>query len=185
MCASTFWLRLVQSGVSCCFRKFLAAAGLKTFDHHDADYVGLHFAAAVGAVGVSCCFRKFLADAGLKTFDHHDTDHVGLHFAAAVGAVGFSCCFRKFLADAGLRTFDHQDADHVGLHFAAAVGAVGVSCCFRNFFPGEEISGFLAGKLLRNLRDLSHSALYFGAELSVVADPAFHAGEDIQFACEW
>ena len=147
--------------------------------------MGLHFAAAVGAVGFSCCFRKFPADAGLKTFDHNDTDHVGLHFAAAVGAVGFSCFFRKFLAAAGLKTFDHQDADHVGLHFAAAVGAVGVSCCFRNFFPGEEISGFLAGKLLRNLRDLSHTALYFGAELSVVADPAFHAGEDIQFACKW
>ena len=153
--------------------------------HQDADHVGFHFAAAVGAVGISCCLRKFLEAAGLKTFDHQDADHVGLHFAAAVGAVGVSCCFREFLAAAGVKTFDYHDADHVGLHFAAAVCAVGVSCCFRKFFPGEEISGFLAGKLLRNLRDLSHTALYFGAELSVVADPAFHAGEDTQFACEW
>ena len=28
--------------------------------------------------------------------------------------------------------------------------------------------------------DSDHPALYFGAELSVVVDPAFHAGEDIQ-----
>ena len=45
---------------------------------------------------------------------------------------------------------------------------------------GEEISGFPAGKWLQNLGDSDHPALYFGAELSVVVDPAFHAGEDIQ-----
>ena len=48
------------------------------------------------------------------------------------------------------------------------------------FYVGEEIPGFLAGKWPQNLRDSNHTALYFAAELSVVVDPAFHAGEDIQ-----
>ena len=48
------------------------------------------------------------------------------------------------------------------------------------FLVGEEISGFPAGKWLQNLGDSDHPVLYFGAELSVVVDPAFHAGEDTQ-----
>ena len=55
--------------------------------------MGLHFAAAVGAVGFPCCFRKFLAAAELKTFDYKTADHVGLHFVPAVPAVGLSCGF--------------------------------------------------------------------------------------------
>ena len=48
------------------------------------------------------------------------------------------------------------------------------------FHVEEEISGFPAGKCLQNLGDSDQPALYFGAELSVVVDPAFHSGEDIQ-----
>ena len=71
--------------------------------------------------------------------------------------------------------------DHLTSYFVVALHEDALLA----FHVGEEIPGFLAGKWLRNLRDLSHTALYFGAELSVVVDPAFHAGKDTQFACEW
>ena len=66
--------------------------------------------------------------------------------------------------------------DHLTSYFVVAIHENALLA----FYVGEEISGFLAGKLQRNLRDLNNTALYFGAELSVVVDPAFHAGEDIQ-----
>ena len=66
--------------------------------------------------------------------------------------------------------------DHLTSYFAVAIHEDALLA----FHVGEEIPGFLAGKCLRNLRDLNNTALYFGAELSVVVDPAFHAGEDIQ-----
>ena len=70
--------------------------------------------------------------------------------------------------------------DHLTSWFAVALDEDALLI----FHVGEEIPGFLAGKWLRNLRDLNNTALYFGAELSVVVDPAFHAEEDVHFLWE-
>ena len=66
--------------------------------------------------------------------------------------------------------------DHLTSYFVVAIHEDALLA----FHVGEEIPGFPAGRRLQNLGDLNNTALYFGAELSVVVDPAFHSGEDIQ-----